>query len=493
MERKKKGVKVMFKKYDFVAIDCEKASNDPTSLCSIGIACFKNGKIKVAKEYIIKPYPFNFYIGSIIDNCYHSVPIQIYESAPTLDKVWPKINKFLRKNILVGHGINGDLQAIQTALEHYGIKYTPPSQEECICTNIASIYTYPEYESHKLKSLCEKLEIPVNPHHALSDAKASGYLLLDMMNVTDCKTAKDFINICIEYNQIITTKYTDRNIEKYEEKIKELFNYTDKEFEVIYKAREYLIKNIFSFFEKKTGKKITDIKIVNCISPIIEIYKNPEYKKYIDELSKLSPFTKDDFLYLKTGKNEYTLFCGLMTDRCDFILNLFLFLSRITIGTLKKDNMGIAYKRIKKYEQAILLWCHYLFDVENIDDIDIYKYVKYFYFTQYEYFRSLEFENQYNTMLKNTDISRNIYDSTLKMITKLIGIYLGIKECFPEFIEDIALPDYFNGTFNLFNTLIEFFEVEEEDSISDFIYIINKWFEENVRKVNYSHLRNGIA
>ena len=76
----------MGRKYDFIAIDCEKASNEPTSLCSIGIACFKNGRVKDSKEYIIRPHPFEFYSGSIEDGCYHNVPIEVYEKAPTIDQ-----------------------------------------------------------------------------------------------------------------------------------------------------------------------------------------------------------------------------------------------------------------------------------------------------------------------------------------------------------------------------------------------------------------------
>ena len=69
------------KKYDFIAIDCEKASNQSASLCSIGIACFKHGKIKDTKEYIIKPYPFEFYSGAIINDTYHGVPLNVYETS----------------------------------------------------------------------------------------------------------------------------------------------------------------------------------------------------------------------------------------------------------------------------------------------------------------------------------------------------------------------------------------------------------------------------
>ncbi len=473
----------MFKKYDFIAIDCEKASNEPTSLCSIGIACFKNGKIKDTKEYIIRPYPFEFYQGAIINNCYHEVPIDIYENAPTINKVWPKINKFFKKNLLVGHGINGDLQAIQIALKHYGINYTPPAQDECICTNIASIYTYPEYESHKLKSLCDKLNIGVNPHHALSDAKAAGFLLLDMMNVADCKTASEFIDICAEYNQIITTKYTEKNIEKYRAKIQEIFNYSESDLKLSYLKKENLVNNIVNFYKKETFHELPKIKIINCISPIIEIYSSAEYNKYSDELIKLTPFTKDDFLYLKTNQDEYTLFFGLMTDRCNLILNLFLFLSKITIDEPKKNYLGMAYKRILEYREALRLWYFYLLEEEDIDEIDIYKYIKFSYFTEFEYFKSFEFDNQYNIMLNDPGNAETIFHEMLKPISKTLGIYLALMDCFSSETENLELPNYFNGTFNLFDSLVEIFELDSKNSFADFSYLIDDWFDNNIRNI----------
>lgn len=473
------------KKYDFIAIDCEKASNKPASLCSIGIACFKHGKIKDTKEYIIKPYPFEFYNGAVINDTYHGVPLSVYENAPTIDKVWLRISKYFNKGVLVGHGINGDLQAVQLALEHYGIEYTPPGQNECVCTNIASIYTYPEVESHKLKALCDYLEIPVNPHHALSDAKAAGYLLLDMLNVTDCKTALDFIDICLEYNQIITTKYTDRNIEKYENKIKELFNHNDDEIQLIFKRRNILINQVIDYFyEKNTKFKKPSFEIINCISPIIEIYKNPNYSLYVDELSKLNPFTHDEFLYLKIDFDKYTLFFGLLSDKNDLIFDILMFLNKISIKEAKNNFYSKCYKEILKYKNTIYLLSNYMLEIEKFEEIDIYKYIEYIYVKKLEYFRSYDFEKQYSLMIEaqNTKRSIELFKKGFIEISKLIGVYLGIKEYFPEYISGIQLPLYFNGSFNLLDEIIEIFyyNKNEKRQYDECEYNIKKWYYENV-------------
>ena len=474
----------MGRKYDFIAIDCEKASNEPTSLCSIGIACFKNGRVKDSKEYIIRPHPFEFYSGSIEDGCYHNVPIEVYEKAPTIDQLWPKILKFLKKGILVGHGINGDLQAIQLALSYHGIEYTPPGQDKCICTNIASIYTYPEFESHKLKALCENLDIPINSHHALSDAKAAGYLLLDMLNVTDCSTASDFIDICLEYNQIVTSKYTDRNIEKYELKIKELFNYNDVEIDLVQKNRRVLIDEVISFFTRfKPNFNMPKLNIITCMSPIIEVYNNEKYKNYIDEIEKLNPFSHDGFLYLKTNYDEYTLFFGLLMDKNDLIYNLVLFLNRISSPPVNNNYIGISHKRILKYRQTIYLMSAFLFE-EGFEEIDIYKYMAYLYMKQFEYFRSYDFERQYDLMLQHVPESPDIFRRSLKELSKLIGIYLGLRDNFAEVDADIPICDAFNGTFSLFENIVEYFEMDyfNKEGFYNFEHILDKWCYENIAK-----------
>ena len=72
------------------------------------------------------------------------------------------------------------------------------------------------------------LNIDIKPHHALSDAKACGNLLLEMLNDTDCRTAEEFIDICNKYNEIIIDKYTEKNISKYEDEIMEMFNFDNK-------------------------------------------------------------------------------------------------------------------------------------------------------------------------------------------------------------------------------------------------------------------------
>lgn len=482
--RKTKGVSFegMFnRKYDFIAIDCEKASNEPASLCSIGIACFKNGRVKATKEYIVRPYPFVFYAGSIVDGAYHGVPVEVYENAPTINQIWPKLKKFLDKNIIVGHGINGDLQLIQIALEHFGVIFNPPGQERCICTNIASIYTYPEFESHKLKSLCEHLNIPIDPHHALSDAKAAGYLLLDMLNVTDCKTAYEFIDICLEYNQIITTKYTDRNIEKYEQKIKELFNYDEEAISYTYKVKKIAVDEIIEYFKnKKPNFDFPKLNIVYCISPIIEVYKNKQYSDHIDELSKLNPFSHDGFLYLQIDKNEYTLFFGILMDKMDMIYNLFMFLAKISIPKIGKSFSSEAYKDVLRYRQTVYLMSSFMFEIEHVDEDDIFKYIEYIYLKQANYFRSYDFERQYDIILNklNAEKSMEVYKANIIEVSKLIGLYLGIIDNFSGIADDIFIPNTFNNGFNLLDSLIEMFLIDKslKQGYDDFEFTINKWY-----------------
>ena len=250
-----------------------------------------------------------------------------------------------------------------------------------------------------------------------------------------------------------------------------------------------LIKEVIDYFKRlKPNYKLPKIEIVNCISPIIEIYKNEKYSLYIDELNKLNPFSHDGFLYLKLDKNEYALFFGILMDKKDLIYNLFMFLARISIPVIENNFTGVSFKRILKYRQTIYLMSNFLFEIEGFEEIDIYKYFQYIYMRQLQYFQSYDFERQYGLMLQNIDTQQSfdLYKRNIGELSKLIGIYLGLVDNFSNIWENIPFPLTFNGTFSLFNEIIELFEIDKtnKEGFNHFKYALNKWYYENIEPVN---------
>lgn len=472
-------------KYDFIALDCEKANNEPTSLCSIGLACFKNGKVVYTKEYVVKPFPCYFYKGIETNNktTYHGIPFDVYREAPTLNLLWPKIKKLINGEIIVGHGINGDFLSIQSALEHYGIEFEIPEQNEYICTNIASIYTYPECDSHKLAALCEYLDIQINAHHALSDAIASGLLLLEMMNDTDCETVSDFIKICAEYNNIIIEKYTEKNIEKYENQIMEMFNYNDKEVRLIKNNKKIFAQSIIDYYadNQDSSYKLPNIEIITCLSPIIEISKNENFSSFLSELDACRPFTNDSFLFIKTD-SKYYFFIGILIDRKDLILNILATLARDKIKIKSGDIYANIYRSFYKYKEAMNLFIDYLYYIDEFEEYDVYEFIKYYFDKESGKTRSYQYELRYNMIfeLKNVEESMEVYTELVKKSMQMLAIYDILLERFEIYADGLDLPD------NIFSGMLlpDILDIFENENVSNQIYelkfIVNKWYELNV-------------
>lgn len=474
----------MDKKYDFISIDCEKANNGPFSLCSVGIAGFKKGKVVLSKEYIIRPEPFLFYAGAVVDGTYHGVPVSIYEKSPTMDRMWKKIKKIIGDNIIVGHGINGDLVSIKNALSFYGIDYDISDSNEYICTNIASFLFYPNINSHKLKSLCSYLDVDVNPHHALSDAKAAGNLFLKMFEISDCRTIKEFVQLCNDNRDNISVNYNNNMIEKYSKEIRGLLYSSENNEQIDRVYRMHLVEEVLEFYKSKNKINAT-VKPICCLSPIIEVFKNPDFSDYIDEISNLYPFTHDDFLYIRTGEKQYTLFFGALLNKSHLIYDFVLFLSRCSIPIPSCSYDGISYKRIIKYRQAVSLLSEYLSEKEGFSVEDIMQYVKFLYDEQSQRLKEYEYEQKYLDVISGNSEYEG-YSYVVGRLGKLAGLYLGFRDVFLDKISDLKKPEIFNLRYSLFDLIIEKFNDFGPDDIqgtltyADYKEILSKWYNENI-------------
>ena len=475
------------RKYDFIAFDCEKANNEPTSLCSIGFACFKNGKIVKQKEYIVQPIPCVFYKGIEISGkeTYHGIPLEMYKNACTFNMLWPKIKKLIDGEILVGHGINGDFLTIQAILNHFGIEFNIPTKENSICTNIASIYTYPECESHKLAALCEYLNIDIKPHHALSDAKACGNLLLEMLNDTDCRTIEEFIEICNKYNEIIINKYTENNISKYEAEILNMFKLNSAEVKSIEHRNEQLAYDAMKYYKEHQSADycLPDIKIITCLTPIIEISKNSDYFDYFKELDNCMPFSKDSLLFIKDD-DSYLMFIGILADKIELIRNLFSFLARDKIKIDESDDYACIYRSFYKHLEATNLLAEYLYIEEDFEDYDVYEFIEFFFNSEVEKSKGYEYNKKYNLMIRNNDFEES-YSSYLKIIKermKMVAIYTSLQAKFDLFSYGLKLPNniFCRETNLLLDIYNIFVNLDDDKQLGELTRTIRSWYNKNI-------------
>lgn len=149
----------------FTAIDFETAQGCRQSICQVGLVRVENGIITDEVNLLVQP-PDNYYWDRFID--IHGITPQDTAESPTFDKIWHKIEPFIKRQSVVAHnGLSFDFPVMEKTLEYYGLK-APDYEKFC---------TYRIFKE-KLISLCQNYSIPLNHHDALSDARACATLFL---------------------------------------------------------------------------------------------------------------------------------------------------------------------------------------------------------------------------------------------------------------------------------------------------------------------------
>lgn len=149
----------------FTAIDFETAQGYRHSICQVGIVRIENGVITKTFESLVRP-PQNRYWDDFID--IHGITPEMTKTAPTFDRLWYKIEPFIKGQNVVAHNMVFDASCLKGTLEYYGLQI-PHYIQHCTC-NL--------YGRQSLANLCKEYAIQLNHHDALSDAKACAELFL---------------------------------------------------------------------------------------------------------------------------------------------------------------------------------------------------------------------------------------------------------------------------------------------------------------------------
>ena len=149
----------------FTAIDFETAQGYRWSICQVGLVRVEHGKITNEINLLVQP-PNNYYWEKFSN--IHGITSSHTKNAPTFDKIWHKIEPYIKNQSVVAHnGLAFDFPVLDKTLEYCGMK-APDYNKNC---------TYRLFKDN-LASLCSQYNIPLNHHDALSDAKACAELFL---------------------------------------------------------------------------------------------------------------------------------------------------------------------------------------------------------------------------------------------------------------------------------------------------------------------------
>ena len=163
---------------EFVALDFETANADMSSICQIGLACYKNGLLQEEWKTYIDPEDFFDEMNISI----HGIDESMVRGAPTLPDIASRICSYLDGRIAVCH-THFDRVAIQQACIKYNLR-----MPTCAWLDSARVTrrTWEQFawSGYGLANVCTSLGYQFAHHDALEDAKAAAHILLAAIEKT---------------------------------------------------------------------------------------------------------------------------------------------------------------------------------------------------------------------------------------------------------------------------------------------------------------------
>jgi len=162
--------------------DVEYANSNNKSICQIGIICldFETGDPYYPERDIYIDPEDNF-----SDICIkkHGITPQTVKGAPSFPIIWPEIEKYFTRAVVIGHNVSSaDLDALTKTLIRYQIDM-PEIYYVCtldLAREYIPRYAVPDYG---LRALCNYFNIDMNPgHNAFDDACACSDLFRQLVD-----------------------------------------------------------------------------------------------------------------------------------------------------------------------------------------------------------------------------------------------------------------------------------------------------------------------
>ncbi|OFX61866.1 MAG: DNA polymerase III subunit epsilon [Bacteroidetes bacterium GWA2_30_7] len=164
--------------YNYVAIDFETATGYQNSACAVGIVTVESGKIIEEFYSLIQP-PDNYYWQQNIN--IHGIRPNDTLRELTFVELYPQIKQRLESKVIVAHNESFDRNVLLKTMQYYNLNYNElnlPKRWECT----VKIYRSKGFTSASLGNCCRIMNIQLNHHEALSDARACAKLYFLHLN-----------------------------------------------------------------------------------------------------------------------------------------------------------------------------------------------------------------------------------------------------------------------------------------------------------------------
>ena len=163
----------MTRRYLVFDVETPNARNDRMS--AIGLTLVENGEVRRTHATLINPETwfdgFNIALTGITP--------EAAARAMTFPTLWAYVRPLFDSSILVAHNAAFDMHVLAACLRHYGLDHR--AVYPYMCTVRMGRKVYPQLPNHRLNTMCEALDIPLDHHQAGSDSRAAAYLLANYL------------------------------------------------------------------------------------------------------------------------------------------------------------------------------------------------------------------------------------------------------------------------------------------------------------------------
>lgn len=148
-----------YKRVVAINVETPNAAND--RICNIGISAgdaggIESAALRINPEVQLDDVPDNLTADDILN-------------APAFPQVWPELSALFEGSLVLAHNTSHDLNILKKVLKAYGLS---APEFDCACTYRTSRKFHPEFENHKLGTVCEIYGIPLDTGDAVSHSDA---------------------------------------------------------------------------------------------------------------------------------------------------------------------------------------------------------------------------------------------------------------------------------------------------------------------------------
>lgn len=156
---------------NFVVVDVETANQRTSSICQIGIARFRDGKLAETWGHFVNPEDSFLSFNTEL----HGIGPKTISKSPTWRDLHGTVRRFMEQCTIASHTLF-DRTAVFGANQRYGLAPIPIAGWVDTCQIARKAWPY--LPNHKLTHLARTFGITYQAHNAIEDARCAGELLL---------------------------------------------------------------------------------------------------------------------------------------------------------------------------------------------------------------------------------------------------------------------------------------------------------------------------